>query len=364
MLHFGTTPSPLLEKGSGFLTPYAGSEWAKALGSGEPRRERRGQGGTRVLFLTYGAPTFVKGLIAALEDDGEVSCRLIDLALSPAHRELVDVRRLTQARAAHLATGQGVEVPPDLREAIEEADVVFVEWGHRAALWASMITDLRARLVVRIHAYEARTALPQLIAWENVDDVIFVADHVRALVEETAPGIARAGRISTLPNAFHAAQFTLPKLPGAEHTLGLVSWNSVVKDAAWALEVLAALRETDPSWRLLLVGDSEFPAEPAGHADRITALLAEAGDSVEMTGFRTDIPEVLRGVGVILSSSLSEGTHQAVAEGAASGALPVVRDWPHVASWGGARGVYPDQWVVGSISDAVARIGDPSGPDG
>jgi hypothetical protein len=60
----------------------------------------------------------------------------------------------------------------------------------------------------------------------------------------------------------------------------------------------------------------------------------------------------LRGVGHILSTSDEEGSHTAVTEGMASGAVPVVRPWP------GASDIYAGQWLHNSLTDAVAAIGE------
>ena len=43
-------------------------------------------------------------------------------------------------------------------------------------------------------------------------------------------------------------------------------------------------------------------------------------------------------------------------EGAASGAVPVVRDWPIFAPLEGTRELFPADWVVGSVEEAVERI--------
>ena len=44
-------------------------------------------------------------------------------------------------------------------------------------------------------------------------------------------------------------------------------------------------------------------------------------------------------------------------EGAASGAVPVVRDWPFFAGRpNGARTLYPPGWVVGTPEEAAERI--------
>lgn len=65
---------------------------------------------------------------------------------------------------------------------------------------------------------------------------------------------------------------------------------------------------------------------------------------------------MLRRVGVILSTSRFEGTHEALLQGAASGALPVVRNWPELRAWGGPASIYPPEWVVDSPQAAAARI--------
>jgi glycosyltransferase involved in cell wall biosynthesis len=69
------------------------------------------------------------------------------------------------------------------------------------------------------------------------------------------------------------------------------------------------------------------------------------------------VPEALRDVGVILSSSVRESFHASVVEGAASGAVPVVRDWPFFAGKAnGARTLFPSDWVVETPEQAVERI--------
>jgi hypothetical protein len=60
---------------------------------------------------------------------------------------------------------------------------------------------------------------------------------------------------------------------------------------------------------------------------------------------------------VIVSSSVRESFHCGLVEGAASGAVPVVRDWPFFAGRPhGARTVFPADWVVATPEEAADRI--------
>jgi glycosyltransferase involved in cell wall biosynthesis len=79
-------------------------------------------------------------------------------------------------------------------------------------------------------------------------------------------------------------------------------------------------------------------------------------DGLVFVPFTDNLPEVLRDAGFALSASLRESFGVGLCEGAASGAVPVVRNWPVYASYGGARAVFPADWVVSDVGEAVQRI--------
>ena len=69
------------------------------------------------------------------------------------------------------------------------------------------------------------------------------------------------------------------------------------------------------------------------------------------------MPDALSDVGVVVSSSVRESFHCGLVEGAASGALPVVRDWPFFADRNnGARALFPPEWVVDTPQEAADHI--------
>ncbi|WP_161493616.1 MULTISPECIES: glycosyltransferase [Dermabacter] len=190
--------------------------------------------------------------------------------------------------------------------------------------------------------------------------MLFISPSVRELVRAEAPRLNQAKRIQTVRNPHNYEQFSPEKVEGFEKTLLQVGWSVSVKDPFFTFDVLEALRHEDPQWRLLLVGP-EPPLDPESREIAfISALqerLAALGSAVEVLGKRDDVPAVMHRAGFIISSSRHEGTHESIAEGAAAGCIPVVRNWPDAARWGGgARSIYPDEWVVESVAEAVARI--------
>ncbi|MDO4790919.1 MAG: glycosyltransferase, partial [Buchananella hordeovulneris] len=257
-------------------------------------------------------------------------------------------------------TGQPTPIPEFLAADLAWADVVVVEWGAAAAARISGMA-FPGKLVVRLHRFEAFTVMPLLFNLPGIDHLVFEVAAVREAWQRAVGDAAAGVDAPVIPLECELRHFELPKEGDWRHTLALVGCSSNVKDPQWALDLLALLRERDAHWRLLLVGDvlsSTLTGSPEElrYVERVRAALAVPDCGVEQLGFRTDIPEVLRSVGVIVSSSLVEGTHAAVLEGAASGCLPVVRDWPHVAAIGGARANFPAHWIVDTPQEAAQRI--------
>jgi glycosyltransferase involved in cell wall biosynthesis len=230
-----------------------------------------------------------------------------------------------------------------------------------AAAWASLHVPDSTRLVVRLHRIEVFSAQAHVVDYSRVDDLIVVAPHVAALARRALP-VAPDQRIHVVPVTPAFERYPTDKRPGAERTLALVAWAVPVKDTDWALDVLDGLRAHDPAWRLVLVGrglGDRLTARSWAYKERLEARVAaaEAEGAVERLGFRTDVPEVLRDVGVSLTSSKIVGCLVGFFEGAASGAFPVARDWPWARPFeGGARTVMPAEWLVDDPAGAVERI--------
>jgi glycosyltransferase involved in cell wall biosynthesis len=365
-LHFENLPSPLAYDPDTFLAPFRTSMAFAAVvrpsGLARPSRtpvRSEAARPRRLLVTTFMNWNFVNDIVSDYEATEGVEVRTLDLqgiVDGPWRAQPVDLvqRRLGQAHGL-----DDVVPPPEVREAFDWADTVFVEWGHRALPWVSMLPDLRARVVARVHSYEAFTPMPMHTDWSGVDDLIFVSPHIRALVEASVPALAGGPRLHTIANRNLLRAYDLPKYEGSQHTLGLVGWNNITKDPLWAIDLLETLREHDDRWRLRLVGH-DFPRNnltgPAtAYRDELEARIHALGDAVERPGYATDVPEALRHIGVIVSSSRREGTHEGLIQGAASGAFAVVRNWPYVARWGGARTMVPDEWVV-DTADEGARM--------
>lgn len=300
----------------------------------------------RVLIVAQRSFSFIEPVAESLRAHGiDVEMQELDGIVPASHLEL---EGLLRARLR----GERFPIPAELAEAAERADVLFVEWGHHVLTWASLVDwPEHLRIVARLHRFEAFTVFPHLTDFSRIDRLLFVADHVRQLVLSVIPDLADRTDIALVHNLLELERFhSAPQSQRPPRVLLQVVWDRPVKDVNYALAVLHALREHDPTWVLKLAGRaSEWSSAQISQKDR------DSG-AVEELGHRTDMPEVFRKASFIISGSLHEGTQESVAQGAAAGCVPVVRDWPRAKPYGGAASVYPSHWVVESPQDAARRI--------
>ncbi|MBI4940163.1 MAG: glycosyltransferase [Actinobacteria bacterium] len=374
-LHTLDAPSPLSRKDSGWLDPVTRSAAYTRLHLRTPGAPRTAAPGDRprVLLVTDGNAHFLGEVERGLVGAGARVTRL-DLT-GPRADGLVPVPAvLARARLgdpAALAAVDASATAPEVAALLREADTVVVDWCTAAAVWASLVVPAGARLVVRLHSIEAFSVEPHLVDWSRVDDVVLVGAQLESLVRHVVPALApartrRGGpRVHVVPNPVALdgpppdGRTSFDKRPDAARTVAVVGWAQPVKDPLWALEVLDELRQHDPRWRLLLVG-ADYPEPQTAPARRYRAQVLRrieaAGDAVRRVGWTADLPEVLRDAGYVLSSSRRESHGVAFCEAVAAGCLPVARDWPDVAEFGGAGEVFPAGWVVRSPREAAARL--------
>lgn len=371
-LHFDDTTSPLAADASTYASPFRESSATRLLRAARARdRSAPADNPGAITLLTRGNDTFLGEISALLGGHGSTEVRHVDLleekALSKGLFSIKYVAEQLLTGGASPADQEGIMARAEraLRPVLEETDVLFVDWCGAAAVLVNLVDPGATRVVVRLHSYEAFTHWPHLMDWSRVDDLVFVSDHLRDFTVDAVPGLSeqQAPRLHVLPLNRDLRPFVRPKRsPAARFELGLVSWGNVAKDPLWALEVLEALRHHDERYRLRLIGsgfDGQVSAVAQRYGDRLERELRRLEDqgAVLRVGQTDDVPSALGEVGVIVSASVRESFHAAVVEGAASGAVPVVRDWPFFAHRPtGARSLYPVDWVVSTPTEAAERV--------
>ena len=332
------------------------------------RKQRQGRvrGGPRrrVLFVAYRQWQFMRDLVPAFRDDPDLEVRTLEFAqVEEAFAERPSL--FAESSRDEPAGGDGRGSCPNSRAGrlMAWADVVFVEWCDYAAVWMSHRLPRDKRLVVRLHSFEAFSPSPHLVDWANVDVLIFVGEHIQRFLLEQIDPREFGTKLAVLPGVMRLERYCRAKLPSARRVLGLVKFASATKDPLLAARILKRLRRHDTAWRLLLVGECWTAGERTGEeAEARLAFERYAGEeglqeAMEWQPFTPAIEEVLPRIGFILSTSEREGCPSAVAEGMASGCVPMVRRWPLVKPWV-TTWLHDEAWLFDTADEAAARILD------
>jgi glycosyltransferase involved in cell wall biosynthesis len=244
--------------------------------------------------------------------------------------------------------------------ALEWADVVHCEWCLGNAVWFSRAKRPGQRLVVRFHRMELETGHPAEVDLERVDAMVFVARHVLERACERYGWNTDDERFQVIPNGIEADALRAPKLPGARFTLAAIGYVPCLKRLDRALDLLDLLRARDDRYRMLVKGRAPWEHEWMGGRAEERPYFEELFRRIERSPnlrravsfepFGDDVAAFLRQAGWILSTSEVEGHSVALAEGMASGAVPVVLDRA------GAAEQYEPHWVHDDAAAAARAI--------
>ena len=240
----------------------------------------------------------------------------------------------------------------DIAEAEENcrwADVIFCEWAFDNLRWYSQNKRPGQILIARLHSQELRVKpkYMKVTNWANVDHMILICPSNEKLLLEKFP--ETAGKIELIYNPIPAVEASgIPKMEGSDFNLGFVGIVPQLKRLDLCFSVFEKLKARDSRWNLYIKGKKpqDFPwmADRPEEMKFYNALFKRIDESpyrnsVIFDKHGSDMLEWYSKIGFIMSTSDFEGSHQAVAEGMASGCIPVIRNWL------GADELYPKKFT-------------------
>ena len=232
-----------------------------------------------------------------------------------------------------------------LAEAVDWADLVWLEWCWDHAVWVTNSDRLAGkRCIVRLHSIEAlQTTFPARVNWSRVDRLITVGQDIADLLRTTTPAIAEP---IVIPNGIDLNRFA----PGAgdRHQIAWVGHLEPKKNPMLLLQIAHALHRADDRYRVTVAGGFT-DQRTARYMRRMMGLLGLAG-VVRFDGEVADMPGWYANKGVLLSTSMYESFGLNIGEAMAVGAFPVVHDFP------GADHLWPEECLFASVEQAVALI--------
>lgn len=241
---------------------------------------------------------------------------------------------------------------------LADADVVFCEWALGNAVWYSRNKLSHQRMVTRVHSQEIFRPYLKDVEFSNVDEAIFVGQHIVdiAVRDHGVP----PSKCVVVPNAVDVHGLSRPKTEYSRFNLGLVGIVPAQKHLDKALDVLKQLRTVDARYKLFIKGKrpEDFPwmaarpSEMQYYEEQYLRIASDPdlADAVVFDPHGDDMADWYAKVGVVLSVSDFESFHLTLADGAASGAVPVSL------AWSGADQIYPISWLHPDTDSMAQRI--------
>ncbi len=237
-----------------------------------------------------------------------------------------------------------------ISEAIKWADIVWLEWTNEMAVFATnQIPEIQNKKVVcRLHSYEAFTQFPDKINWTNIDQLIFVGDHIKRILHELHPNLnINPDKEIIVSNGVDLDKFKfLVHKPG--YNLSVLAHINYKKDPSAWIQIINKLKEIDNRYKLHVGGDFQDPRYKI-YFDYIKKEMNLENNFI-LHGWINEVDKFLEDKDYTLSTSIHEGHPYNILESMARGIKPVILNYS------GAKEQWPNELIYNTIDEAVEKI--------
>ena len=238
----------------------------------------------------------------------------------------------------------------EIESAVQWADIVWLEWANELTMALTNHPTLLdgKRIICRLHSYEALAGYAGKINWERIDDLIFVAEHIKRIVLQQVPNLlSRVKNVHVLPNAVNLDKFPFKERePG--YNLAYVGHINYKKGPMLLLHAFRELVQVDNRYHLFIAGDFQDARYKLYFNQMIREM--DLASNIQLDGRVNDVPSWLEDKQYIVCTSVLEGHPVGLMEAMACGLKPIIHNYV------GARGSYPDKYLWNTIPEFVAMV--------
>ena len=229
----------------------------------------------------------------------------------------------------------------DMLDLMEWADLCWFEWCDNLLIEATKHPK-KCPIVCRLHSYEAFTDMPSKVDWSKVDQLVFVNRSVEELVRPLITGVIPW---TVIHNGVDCDKFQIPQEKRYGKKIASVGYINYKKNPTLLLYCFKKIHEYDPEYTFHIAG---------AHQDARIKLyfdnfLKENPLPITFYGWVDDMAKWYADKNFVISTSLFESFHYSIAEGMASGLMPLIHNWY------GATYLYPAEYMF-SDPDSCLKL--------
>ncbi|MBW9158427.1 glycosyltransferase [Clostridium tagluense] len=233
-------------------------------------------------------------------------------------------------------------------EEMKWADICWFEWCDELISYGSKLNIAKEKKIIcRIHSYEAFTDYPANVAWENVDKIIFVAEHIKNFVIENFS--IDEEKAIVISNGIDEEKWTFTeRRPG--FNIAYVGYINYKKGPMLLLHAFKSIYDRNNQYKLFIAGKFQ------DHRDVLyfNQMIKEFGleENAIYEGWQDNLDKWLEDKNYILCTSILESQNMSVMQAMVKGIKPIIHNFV------GARNIYPKSLVWNTINEAAHMITD------
>jgi len=201
---------------------------------------------------------------------------------------------------------------------------------HKSTVYGTVAAVLAKTPVVIAHVHglgrsrNFRRKFINFLLFKKINRIITVANSIKKDVLGNNWSLS-AEKLYVLENSVDYKRFAdvstskedakqMLGLPSDVFVFGMVGRLAPTKGLLYLIEAFPKVKEQKPSAHLVLLGDGPWKAELEQQASNVSCR-----DSIHFLGYRNNIEQLLRGMDVIVLSSVAEGMPRVILEAMAAG---------------------------------------------
>jgi glycosyltransferase involved in cell wall biosynthesis len=213
--------------------------------------------------------------------------------------------------------------------------------------WKLQDMDMsKKKVICRIIDIEAWCGLHNNVDWDYVDEVIFIAPHIKALVE----GDVTLRSSCVIPPGVNMNKFTFRKKPVNNKHIAWVAERWYAKGIDYFLQFAAMLYKRDPEYKITAVGIWADNATGGWYRAYIDQFIEQNPMNVEFIEHVDSCNIFLEDVSMVTCFSKKETFSYAIAEGMSKGCKPIIHNFY------GSNAIWPKRFIWNTLDEAIDMV--------
>lgn len=226
------------------------------------------------------------------------------------------------------------------------ADICWFEWCDELIIYGSKLQIAKKKTIIcRLHSYEAFTNNIMKVNWEVVDNIIFVAEHIKNLVVSKVK--IDNDKISVIPNGLNLNKYKF-KNYSKGFNISFIGYIDFKKGPMLLIHTFKAIHDIDNRYKLYIAGQFKEERYKLYFNQMIEEM--ELKESIFFQGWQTDIDKWLEDKEYIICTSVLESQNMSIMQAMSKGIKPIIHNFV------GAKQIYSEKYIWNTIEDAVKMI--------